>query len=320
MEQPSDVPRMGRQYTGIFADGHARQHNGDTIMNGYINYITVTDSVVHVTESSSMASRQDTPLQTRSAHKSLETTKKDTASMIVHRDDGSSIQSHFTDGCSKLSLEFAFDWQLWSTVVYEKKWRSLFKRDIAKGRTGTKQPSSDCIQSTTGAADSVTALEQHLVGRQQRSRDIDRMLRKDSKTPWIGKHALLLGTSYEDRAMVISRLQALHGDVYTPVDSAHYKLLLYKDLVYHTKMLVNFVSEYDVKLGDRVDQGKLLEVLSYDFSADSHVLFAKELAMAVVALWEDPSIPTALARGINRHVPDSALQYVTALILPSPNA
>jgi hypothetical protein len=119
--------------------------------------------------------------------------------------------------------------------------------------------------------------------------------------------------------LVISRLRALHGYVYNPVDLIHYKLLLYKDLVYHTKMLVNFVSEYDVKLGDRVDQSKLLDVLSYDFSADSHVLFDKELAMAVVALWEDPSIPTALARELNHHVPDSALQYVTALILPSPN-
>jgi hypothetical protein len=304
MERLSDVPRVGRQYTGIFADGHTRQHNGDTIMNGYINYITVTDSVVHVTESSNTVSRQNTPLQLRPAHGSLETTKKGTASMIVHRDDGSSIQSHFTDDCSKLSLEFAFDWQLWSTAVYEKKWRSLFKRDIAKSRTGIKQPSSDCTESTTRAADSVTALEKHLVDRLQRSRDIDRMLRKDSMRP---KHALLLGTSYEDRAMVISRLRALHGYVYNPVDLIRYKLLLYKDLVYHTKMLVNFVSEYDVKLGDRVDQGKLLEVLSYNFSADSHLLFDKELAMAVVALWEDPSIPTALARGINRYVPDSTL-------------
>lgn len=186
----------------------------------------------------------------------------------------------------------------------KKKWRSLFKQDIAKGRTKTKQLSSDCIKRTTEAADSITALDKRLTDRQQRSQDIDRMLRNKSMRP---RHALLLGTSPEDRAMVIGRLRALHGYVHTPLDLIHYKLLLYKDLVYHTKMLVNFVSEYDIELSDRVDQDKLLEVLGYNLSADSHALFDKELAVAVVALWEDPDLPIALARELNHQVPDSAL-------------
>lgn len=91
MERLSDTPRAGHQYTGIFADGHARQHNGDRIINHYINYVTVTDSVVNVTESSNIVSRQNTSPQTKLAHKRLEGTRRDTASMIVHRDDESSI-------------------------------------------------------------------------------------------------------------------------------------------------------------------------------------------------------------------------------------
>lgn len=152
--------------------------------------------------------------------------------MLVHRDDESSIWSHFTDDCSKLSLRFSFDWELWSTAVYEKQWRPLFKGDVTKGQTRTKQLSSDCIERTTGAVDSVTALEERLDDRQQRSQDIDRMLRKNSMRLWIGKHPLFLGTSHEDKAMVISRLRALHKYGYTPLDLIHYKLLLYKDLLH----------------------------------------------------------------------------------------
>lgn len=307
MERLPDVPRTGHQYTGNFADGYTRQHNGDSIMNGSINYITVTNSVVNVTDSNSVPSQHDTLLHTRRLRESLEGIKSDTASMIVHRDDNSSIRSHFTDHCSKLSLRFSFDRELCSTAVYEKIWRSLFKRHVTEGRTKTKQLSDDCVERTREAAESVTIPERRLTDRQQRSQDIDRMLMKDSMRPWRGNHALLLGTSCEDRALVISRLRELHGYVYTPLDFINYKQLLFKDLVRHTKMLVNFVSEYDIRLGDRVDQGKLLDILGYNFSADSDALFDKELAAAVVALWEDPSIPTSLARELNHQIPESAL-------------
>ena len=114
---------------------------------------------------------------------------------------------------------------------------------------------------------------------------------------------LLLGSSNDNTAMVIGRLMDEYGYGYL----LHWRIVIYRDVVHHTRILVNFVSEFDIKLGELVDQDILMSTLSPDSSKGLQGPFEDGIRMAVLALWEYPIIPTELRRQLSHQVPDSAL-------------
>jgi hypothetical protein len=76
----------------------------------------------------------------------LERTKADTASLVVHRDNTSRI-SRWTDNLSKISVAFEFDREVFSSRVYEQKFRSALKDELRESarRSITDQLSGEFV-------------------------------------------------------------------------------------------------------------------------------------------------------------------------------
>ena len=293
-------------YSYISADDNARQHNGDSILYSQVNHFTVIDSIVNVTGSNHIASSPNTSPYAAFTHKSLDANKRDTASMFVHRDD-SSVRSWSTDACSKLSLRFSFDRRLWSTGVYEKQMRPLFIRNIEAGRMKRGLLSSDHGGDIAKDTDLSPATRRRSIDCQQWSPDIKRTRRPIENMRARIADILLLGVSNDDTAMVIARFMDEHGYGYTARELIHWRTAIHRDVVHYTKTLVNFVSEFDVKLGELVDQDILMSTLSPNSSKHWQGPFEDGIRMAVVRLWEDPIIAIELQRQLSHQVPDSAL-------------
>jgi len=306
LQQMISTSRRRHSYSYISADDNARQHNGDSILHSQVNHFTVTDSIINVTGSNNIASSLNTSPYAAFTHKGLETNKKETASMFVHRDD-SSVRSWSTDACSKLSLRFSFDWRLWSTAVYEKQMRPLLIRDIEVGRTKRRPLSSDHGGNIAEDTDLGPATRRRSIDCQQWSPDIKRTGEQIESMRLRIADILLLGVSNDDTAMVIGRLMDECGYGYTARQLVHWRTVIYRDVVHHTRILVNFVSEFDIKLGELVDQDILMRTLSPNSSKDWQESFEDGVRMAVVKLWEDPIIPMELRRQLSHQVPDSAL-------------
>ncbi|KAM0717772.1 hypothetical protein Q7P37_006104 [Cladosporium fusiforme] len=307
MERTTDSLPNGHQYTS-HADGHARQHNGDSILYTQVNHFSLTDSVVNITGAGNANIAQNSSLQTEHTVESLTTKKKDSASLIVHRDDSSSIRTEWTDCLSKLSLKFSFDHALWSTAVYEKKLRPLLKRDIKNDRKTMNQENSSRAERKFVDIRPVVALEEQTDEHQQWPRDIKCVSEEQysKQRESTGCDTVVLGTSYNSRARLMSRLLEFHDHQFAPCDLVGFGPLIRRDLVHCTKALVNFVSNSDVELDGYVDEQKLLEVLEHGHSiTDLRFPLQRDISTAVAALWEDPAILTALERTFNRRIPMS---------------
>lgn len=80
--------------------------------------------------------QQKAVLEKKSARKIITKVQKDSASLIVHRGDSSSLLSRITDTGSRLSVKFAFDRKLWATDVYSKYAQRAMKNEIRSRQEG----------------------------------------------------------------------------------------------------------------------------------------------------------------------------------------
>jgi hypothetical protein len=320
LESSPSLTRTGHQFTNNNASGNARQHIGDTYVSHTVNYIIVADSGIDVIERGTASPERIASLQERLAPTGL-TVKEDTASMIVHRDDNASIRDSYTDTRSRLSLSFVFDRELFGTNVYGEQFRSLVKRDIRsrkKEPKGLKDRTMDRKSSATEnlAANqaSLTALlqEYHIAPKTSEDQTVEQSsniaggLQPSLCESHSEAHALLIGNSDDDRAAVMIQLHGLDLRYDCPNSRSRYRPLVYKDLIHHTKLLIKFAFEFNIKLDDRIDQTHLVDVLDYNVPKYSYGTLDRDIAKTVVALWNVPALLAAVTTASHR-LPTSTL-------------
>jgi len=81
-------------------------------------------------------------LEKKSTRTAISRVEKDSASLIVHRDDGS-LRSTFTDNLSKISRVFNFDADLLGSKVYDRAWRINIKTSLRAPKVTVTQPTLD---------------------------------------------------------------------------------------------------------------------------------------------------------------------------------
>jgi hypothetical protein len=322
LEPSPSLARAGHQFANNIASGHARQHNGDVIhhVTHTVNYIIVADSGIDVIERGTASPEQIVSLKERLVPQGL-TVKEDTAYMIAHWDDSSSIRTTYTDTCSKLSMDFDFDRELCVTNVYDKQLKSLFKRNIRsrqispkKLKDGTMKQKSSTTELSAVDEACLTALPQTC---QTAPGDLENRateqipntaedLRLSLHRGHSQAHALLVGNSDNDRAAVMNQLHSF--DLRYHCNSrTRYRPLVYQDLIHHTKLLIIFACESSIKLDDRVDFGRLVEILDYSVPKDSYETLDGDIAKTVVAFWGLPALLTAVPNTSHR-LPSSTLR------------
>jgi hypothetical protein len=322
LESPSALVRTGHQFGNNIASGNARQHNGDVVhyVNHTVNYIVVAGSGIDVIERGTASPEQIVSLQERLAPQGL-TVKEDTASMIVHLDDSSSIRTSYTDTCSKILMEFDFDPKLRETDVYGKQFRSLVERDVRSRQTAPKKLKEMAMEQKSSTTEDSIADEVFLTALPQKCQTApnnleDRAVERYSNTaeylqPSLDKdhseaHALLIGNSDSDRATVINQLHSLDWTYRCFESRTRYRPLVYNDLIHHTKLLIRFASESDIKLDNRIDRTQLMEVFDYSVPKYSYETLDRDIAKTVVAFWGVPALLAAVTNASQR-LPSSTL-------------
>ncbi|SMQ53446.1 unnamed protein product [Zymoseptoria tritici ST99CH_3D7] len=102
----------------------------------------ITALNLHLTVfSCTTASQKENILKSKSTRKLMTRLEKDTASLIVHRDDRSSIRSRMTglSSASKFSTVFAFDKEMWLTDVYDRFIRHTVKENARAQKENVPQ-------------------------------------------------------------------------------------------------------------------------------------------------------------------------------------
>ncbi|SMY27079.1 unnamed protein product [Zymoseptoria tritici ST99CH_1A5] len=102
----------------------------------------ITALNLHLTVfSCTTASQKENILKSKSTRKLMTRLEKDTASLIVHRDDRSSIRSRMTglSSASKFSTVFAFDKEMWLTDVYDRFIRHTVKENARTQKENVPQ-------------------------------------------------------------------------------------------------------------------------------------------------------------------------------------
>ncbi|KAK5689563.1 Guanine nucleotide-binding protein alpha-2 subunit [Elasticomyces elasticus] len=212
-------------------------------------------------------------LEGRDARRTLRVMKRDTASLIVNKDEESTARSRITDAGSKLSMIFTFDRELWMTDVYTKLSRQLAKKSIRQSQHTTTQLAGSRSKSPI-----------------QRSRAVDNTLAEDRLRLRQECMLLLLGNSADDRSTFMHHLKIVHGNWngFSTAECVQYRPIILRYLVLCAKQLSRAMAELDLGVfDDPTLQGCTEAILECTLDSDLQIPIDPQIIDAVANLCSD---------------------------------
>nr|7XXH_A Chain A, Guanine nucleotide-binding protein G(11) subunit alpha [Homo sapiens] len=143
----------------------------------------------------------------------------------------------------------------------------------------------------------------------ERSKMIDRNLRRDKRDARRELKLLLLGTGESGKSTFIKQMRIIHGAGYSEEDKRGFTKLVYQNIF--TAMQAMIRAMETLKILYKYEQNKANALLIREVDVEKVTTFEHQYVSAIKTLWEDPGIQECYDRRREYQLSDSAKYYLT---------
>lgn len=101
-------------------------------------------------------------------------------------------------------------------------------------------------------------------------------------------------------------MKIIHQNGYTQEELALYRLTIYKNLIDCMKALIGAMQQFEVEPQEASVKESMEYILEYNVDPDPEIPLHPQAADAVIAIWQDASIPTVMEHQSEFYLMDSA--------------
>jgi len=140
----------------------------------------------------------------------------------------------------------------------------------------------------------------------KRSQMIDKKLEEDSRRLRRECKILLLGSGESGKSTIVKQMKIIHQNGYTVDELALYRLTIYKNLIDCAKALIGAMRQFGIEPTTPANVEYSDYLMEYQVVSDPHTPLSTQVGVAVISLWQDPSIKTLMERQSEFYLMDSA--------------
>lgn len=138
--------------------------------------------------------------------------------------------------------------------------------------------------------------------RKTRSRQIERLLQKDTNNSKREFKLLLLGTGESGKSTVIKQMRILYGKGFGEEDRKEFTILVYRNILRSMRAMLDAMEAFGIPLADKTLQDHAYAVLDTDPNTYTDIDPHKDIFMR---LWADAGLQKAFLRGNEYQLSDS---------------
>nr|7TRY_A Chain A, Guanine nucleotide-binding protein subunit alpha-11 [Homo sapiens] len=143
----------------------------------------------------------------------------------------------------------------------------------------------------------------------ERSKMIEKQLRRDKRDARRELKLLLLGTGESGKSTFIKQMRIIHGAGYSEEDKRGFTKLVYQNIF--TAMQAMIRAMETLKILYKYEQNKANALLIREVDVEKVTTFEHQYVSAIKTLWEDPGIQECYDRRREYQLSDSAKYYLT---------
>lgn len=147
---------------------------------------------------------------------------------------------------------------------------------------------------------------------QERSKQLDRMLRADGEKAAREVKLLLLGAGESGKSTIVKQMKIIHDKGYTNEECLQYRPVVYSNTIQSMIAIIRAMGQLKIDFGhtERADDARQLFALAGN--ADEGEM-SIDLSSVMKRLWKDPGVQHCFSRSREYQLNDSAAYYLNAL-------
>ncbi|KAL4240892.1 Guanine nucleotide-binding protein subunit alpha-13 [Mactra antiquata] len=153
------------------------------------------------------------------------------------------------------------------------------------------------------------SLDQEELKARARSENIDRQIQSWAKEEENVIKILLLGAAESGKSTLVKQMKIIHNDGFTFDELLSFKPAVLDNLVSSMKYVLTGMGLLRVNLEKPKNRVHAQTILTCNNSFDHNKNMLQEVSMALKCLWHDKGVRTAVARGYEYELNDSAIYY-----------
>ncbi|TGZ73113.1 hypothetical protein CRM22_001714 [Opisthorchis felineus] len=144
-----------------------------------------------------------------------------------------------------------------------------------------------------------------------RSKTIDKTLKADGEATSKQAKLLLLGAGESGKSTIVKQMKIIHQNGYSKEECMKYRPVVFNNTVQSMMAILRGMEHLDISFANEERNTDAMLVLSF---ANTDVTeFSRELSLALMRLWCDPGVQTAVSRSREFQLNDSASYYLNAV-------
>jgi len=114
------------------------------------------------------------------------------------------------------------------------------------------------------------------------------------------------GSGESGKSTIVKQMKIIHQNGYTVDELALYRLTIYKNLIDCAKALIGAMRQFGIEPTTPANVEYSDYLMEYQVVSDPHTPLSTQVGVAVISLWQDPSIKTLMERQSEFYLMDSA--------------